>query len=174
MFFISSERLDLVPLSYTQLLLLDKSRNELEIILGLGLTNFQFNSPYDFAGMFKASIHDHVIPAVKKHPQDFTWYTHWLIVNRSLKLTVGGIGASGLPQNGEVMIGYFTEKNAEGKGFATEAVRCFTSWIMENPNVHTVIADTVTDGFASQKVLQKTGFLFSGTTEEGLRWKLVR
>ena len=172
---IKTQRLDLVPLAYNELLLLASGRNTLERSMGLVLTDFQFNSPYDFAAMFQQAIQLHVIPAVKNHSRDFRWYTHWLMVDRAQQLTVGGIAASGLPNvHGEVMIGYFVERNAEGKGFATEAVKAFTRWVFDHPQARAVIADTLSDGWASQKVLQKSGFVPAGPCADGLRWKLAR
>jgi RimJ/RimL family protein N-acetyltransferase len=175
MFQIQTERLSLVALSYEQLLLLNESRTSLEKQLGLTISDFEVNSPYDFIGGLQEAINNFMLHNVRQHPENFQWYTHWLIIERSTQLTVGGIGASGLPDpKGEVMIGYFIDAKSEGKGYATEAVKGLTAWMQGHPELRAIIADTLIDGFASQRVLQKAGFEVQGSSEDGLRWEWKR
>jgi ribosomal-protein-alanine N-acetyltransferase len=93
-------------------------------------------------------------------------------VERSSRLIVGGIGVNGLPDaEGQAMIGYFIDKKSEGRGYATEAVQCFSDWIFTHPDARAIVADTLVDGRGSQRVLEKSGFVLAGETEEGIRWE---
>jgi RimJ/RimL family protein N-acetyltransferase len=51
-------------------------------------------------------------------------------------------------------------------GFASEAVKGLLEWAFKQPNVDRVIAETLTDGFHSQKVLKNNGFTFIGEGSE--------
>jgi ribosomal-protein-alanine N-acetyltransferase len=175
MYYINSNRLRLVPLSFDQLVLLIESRNELEMELGLQLSDFKLNTDDSFLAAFSQVIRDQVLPLMKEHADQMEWYTHWMIVEKEHNITVGGMGMNGPPdKDGQVMIGYFTDKKFEGRGYATEALKAFVEWIFHDPSAGSVIADTLAEGYASQKVLAKNGFLFEQETEEGLRWKLSR
>jgi RimJ/RimL family protein N-acetyltransferase len=68
------------------------------------------------------------------------------------------------------MLGYFIDKKFENAGFATEALGRLLDWVLLNPAVQSVAADTLVNGLASQRVLQKNGFQPAGPSEEGLRW----
>lgn len=169
---IYSERLKLLALSYEQLLLLAQGRHILEQSLGLARSSFELSAGPEFLEEFTQVIPQHVVPAVQQHAADADWYTHWLVIDAAANLTIGGIGMNGLPDaNGEVMIGYFIDRKAENRGYATEAVQALTGWIATHPQARAVIADTLVSGIASQQVLQKNGFVAAGETDEGLRWK---
>jgi len=165
-----------MPLSLDSLILLSESRNKMEASLGLTLSNFELNAPPAFLEEFDFMIKNYLIEKVKENPENYSWYTNWIIVESDTNLTVGGIGTRGITdEEGENMIGYFIDKKSEGKGYATEAVVGFTAWIFKaSPILKTIWADTLTDGLASQLVLKKAGFIFDSNVEEGLRWRLDR
>ncbi len=174
MFTIRTERLGLLALSYEQVLMIAKSRKLLESSLGLNLSNFELNAPNDFFNEINNSLANFVIPKVKANENYFEWYTHWIIIHQSNNLIIGGIGINGVPDKlGEVMIGYYIDKKYESQGYATEALANMVNWIFKNPSVKSIIADTLIDGYASQKVLKKNGIDLVGEVEEGLRWKLI-
>ena len=168
-------RLKLIPLTYQQLIILSKDRNSLEKSMELKPSLFELSDDGSFLKEFYHALGSYTLPQVRVARDRFEWFTHWLIVDRIVNITVGGIGCAGLPdRSGQVMIGYFTDKKFEGRGYASEAVESLTNWIFENPSVRVIVADTLSDAPASQKVLQKNGFKPAGTVEEGLRWKLDR
>lgn len=171
MFPLTSNRLRLIPLTIDPLHLLARGRDQLEAALGLSVSDLDFDDGHGFMDEFRAVIPAYVIPAVAAHPDDFAWYTHWLVVHAALHLTIGGLGITGLPDaGGQLMLGYFIDRKFENAGFATEAVGCLLDWVFLNPAVESVAADTLVDGLASQRVLRKNGFLPAGPAEEGLRW----
>ena len=76
-------------------------------------------------------------------------------------VAVGTIGFYGPPDDdGQVTIGYGLVPDARGSGYATEAVGGFVELCRSHPEVRAILADTDTDNLASQRVLEKNGFVF--------------
>jgi len=84
---------------------------------------------------------------------------------------------SGLNDKGTVEIGYGINPGYEGKGLMTEAVTAVVNWAAEQPGVLSIEAETEPNNIASQRVLEKAGFIRSGISgAEGPRyiWKKRR
>lgn len=175
MFIIHTERLSLCALSYDEVVLLSNGRKEFETAAGFSASDIKLNAEEDFMDEFQNALIGYILPNLEKHADHFAWYTHWLIVEKSLNLTIGGIGGTGLPDDkGQTMIGYFIDGKFEGRGYATEAVNGFVQWQFSNPSLKSIFADTPVTNIGSQKVLQKAGFSFEGPVEEGYRWRFQR
>ena len=87
------------------------------------------------------------------HPDQWEWYTIW-IIERKDGARVGDLCFKGRNDDGSVEIGYGISTAYQGRGYATEAVDAMVS-----------------DNRASQRVLEKCGFLPTGTPgEEGPRF----
>ncbi|MGA0559107.1 GNAT family N-acetyltransferase [Larkinella sp. VNQ87] len=170
-----SNRLQLIPLPLSDLERLANSRSAMETARGLAVSSLELSDDGGFLIELDEALHSFVLPNVRANPETWFWYTYWLIVHRELNLTVGGIGVAGPPDaDGQTMIGYFIDRKFEGQNLTTEAVTSFVSWIFEQPGVKTVAADTPKEHFASQRVLQKNGFVWAGEVEEGFRWRKNR
>ncbi len=168
-----TNRLNIYALSLDQLYMLLTSRNSLAHSMGWALHYLEL-SDKRFLHDFNSSLEKLIIPKVELHPDQYLWYTHWIIHHREDNKDIGGIGISGFPNSrGEVMIGYYVDKNYEGQGLATESVNGLISWMKKEPLLKTIIADTPIDYQASQKVLQKNGFTLEGTVNEGWKWTKV-
>ncbi|GAB3496479.1 GNAT family N-acetyltransferase [Spirosoma knui] len=166
-----TNRLRLIPLNATELKALAESRSELEARLGLIPSNLTLNPAYDFMAEFTEAIQEHVLPQVMAHPDQWLWYTHWLLVDSMLNRTVGGIGASGPPdQQGQTMIGYFTDQAFEGQGYMSEAVGRFVAWLSEEPTLRAVIADVPVEHRGTQRVLEKNGFVRTSEAQGEYRY----
>ncbi len=175
MFQLTSERLRLIPLNLNHLQLLIKDQMLLEQALDLDPFGFEISTESGLSEEFYRATKEFTIPQVAENEADFYWFTMWLIVHRADNRGIGGVGIAGKPnEKGEVTIGYFVDWRYEGQGIVTESVQILINWIFENPDIQSVIADTLADGIASQRVLQKNGFVQDGTTEEGLRWRKRR
>jgi ribosomal-protein-alanine N-acetyltransferase len=165
--------LRIYPLTYPQRQLLAKGRRFLEEELHLAYSTFELNANEEFMnGYTDAMSNEHWVNMVRDNEKNYEWYTHWLIIDQKQNITVGGMGCTGVPdKNGQVMIGYFIDKKFEGNGYATEALKLWIGWMLQNKELKTIIADTLATGIASQKVLLKNGFVYDSETDEGLRWK---
>jgi RimJ/RimL family protein N-acetyltransferase len=92
---------------------------------------------------------------------------HWggVIVARDPDTVVGDIGFHASPVSGEVEVGYSIVPSHRKRGLATEALRAFLKWGFQHPDVARVIARCEHSNLASQRVLEKVGFLEDGRSE---------
>lgn len=103
-------------------------------------------------------------------PEDAGWYFWafiWPDFAGGKDRLVGGGGFKGPPdEKGSVEIGYSMLTSFSEQGLATEAVEALVSWAFSTGQVREVIAETLPHLIASQRVLEKTGFVETGTREE--------
>ena len=101
------------------------------------------------------------------HPEQWDWYAIWMIELKD-GTHVGDLCFKGISENGSTEIGYGIADNYQGHGYATEAVSALADWAIKQPGVTCVTAETEESNIASQRVLQKSGFLPTGEIgEEG-------
>ena len=111
-----------------------------------------------------------MLAGCEAHPEQREWYAPWNITLKTGDV-VGDLGFKGLSADGAVEIGYGFLPEFWGKGYATEAVKAAVRWAAAQPEVKRIEAETVPDNAASQRVLEKAGFVPSGITgEEGPRF----
>ena len=109
-----------------------------------------------------------------QHPDQWDWYAMWMIELKNGThigdLCFKGPGADGIPE-----IGYGILEKYRGHGYAAEAVKAACARAFRDPDVKAVEAETEPGNKASQRVLEKCGFIASGKTgEEGPRFILLR
>ena len=105
-----------------------------------------------------------------QHPDQWHWYAMWMIELRN-GTHIGDLCFKGLSANGTTEIGYGILEEYQGQGNAAEAVGAAVDWALQQPGVTRVEAETEPDNRASQRVLEKCGFLPTGTLgEEGPRF----
>ena len=108
------------------------------------------------------------------HPEQWVWYAIWMIELKN-GTYVGDLSFKGLQPDGSVEIGYGLLKEHHGNGYATESVRAAVNWALGQPGVTRVEAETEPDNRASQRVLEKCGFIPSGQNgKEGPRFVRLR
>ena len=80
---------------------------------------------------------------------------------------IGICGFKGPPDEaGSVEIGYSIVGSYQGRGFATEAVQRLTAWAFSHHNVLEVCAETLPHLSRSIRVLEKSGFCYTGKGSE--------
>lgn len=95
----------------------------------------------------------------------------WLVVTDT-GLVVGGVGFHGAPdEKGRAEIGYGIAGSFRGRGVASAAVAHLLA-LPVLPGVTALVAHTDPDNPASQRVLERNGFVRDGADDEGLRWRL--
>jgi RimJ/RimL family protein N-acetyltransferase len=107
---------------------------------------------------------------LKDNPDQIGWY-FWAFIwpgfTGGLDRLVGGGGFKGPPgEDGVVEIGYSMLTSFREQGLATEAVETLVNWALSTGQVQEVIAETLPHLIASQRVLEKTGFVEAGQREE--------
>lgn len=104
------------------------------------------------------------------HPEHWEWHAIWTIECKD-GANAGGFSFKGFNDDGSVEIGYGINEMFQGQGYATEAVNAAVLWALQQPGVTRVEAETEPDNRASQRVLEKCGFVPTGTEgEEGPRF----
>lgn len=105
-----------------------------------------------------------------EHPGTEGWYFWafiWPDFIGGMDRLVGGGGFKGPPgKDGVVEIAYSMLTSFREQGLATEAVNALIDWAFSTGQVREVIAETLPHLIASQRVLEKTGFVEAGTREE--------
>ncbi|MBR5997816.1 MAG: GNAT family N-acetyltransferase [Deltaproteobacteria bacterium] len=105
-----------------------------------------------------------------EHPEQWEWYAIWMIEHKD-GTHVGELSFKGFNADGSVEIGYGILEEYQGCGYATEAVEAVVRWALKQPGVTRVEAETEPNNRASQRVLEKCGFLPSGVIgDEGPRF----
>ena len=101
------------------------------------------------------------------HPDRWEWYAIWMIELKD-GTHIGELCFKGLSNDGITEIGYGTAEDYQGCGYATEAVNATVLWALNQFGVECVTAETEIDNIASVRVLEKCGFIRTGTFgEEG-------
>ena len=79
---------------------------------------------------------------------------------------VGWGGFKGPPEDGVVELGYEIAEARRGRGLATAATRALLEEAFADDRVSAVIAHTLAERNASNRVLEKAGFQLDGEAEE--------
>jgi len=90
---------------------------------------------------------------------------------------VGQGGFKGPPRGGVVEIAYGTNPDHRGNGYATETAAALVEYAFSREDVRIVIAHTLPDNVASQRVLAKCGFERIGEVvdpEDGVVWRFEK
>ncbi|WLD94550.1 GNAT family N-acetyltransferase [Alkalihalobacillus sp. AL-G] len=66
-------------------------------------------------------------------------------------------------------LGYYLDKNHNGKGYMTEAVKLIVSYAFEQLNLHRIEAGVMPHNVGSIKVLEKAGFLKEGIARKNVK-----
>ena len=114
-----------------------------------------------------------MLDGCKREPENRIWYTPWKMTLKDSQEFIGDLCFKGPVKNHSVEIGYGIQPEYEGRGYTTEALQALTKWAFGQKDVVFVEAETAPDNKASQRVLEKCGFVPDGRTgEEGPRFVL--
>jgi [ribosomal protein S5]-alanine N-acetyltransferase len=105
------------------------------------------------------------------------WVHGFVVRHRETGAVVGQGGFKGPPRAGVVEIAYGTNPEHRGNGYATETAAALVDYAFTSPEVRVVIAHTLPDSTASQRVLKKCGFTHVGEEidpEDGLVWRFEK
>ena len=163
---IETARLYLHPLTYEQLKLYLQNDGSIEKELNINW------KPRDIHPDLRESLQKTLSPEMEDH-QNFHFFTLWTMISKEYNCMIGDLCFKGEPcENGSVEIGYGIYPAFERKGYITEAVEVLCLWAMNQKYVRSVRAETLPDNIASQRVLQKNGFVFLGNSNGFMKWQL--
>ena len=101
------------------------------------------------------------------------WISYYAMKNGGL---VGCGAFKGAPQNGTVEIAYGTFESSRQKGIGTEICKLLVDLSLKTDPSVTITARTLPQKKFSTRILEKNGFIFSGTVndpEDGDVWEWV-
>jgi ribosomal-protein-alanine N-acetyltransferase len=94
-------------------------------------------------------------------------FCRWAVIEKSSQRIIGSCGFARLENSGEFELGYFFARKMWGKGFATEAAQACLRYGFEELRFPVVIALTDLEHTASQRVVEKLGFICRGIENYG-------
>lgn len=162
---LETERLELIPLTSTQLKLWASDIPAMESNLNC---------------VYRAEpMEGHLLESVKgqieiteKDAANYAWHSFWFLLRKSDRTVVGSADFKDMPNGrGEVEIGYGLGQEFEHHGYMSEAVKAMCGWALEQKGCASVIAETELDNFASQRVLRRCGFA-EEKRGESVWWRL--
>jgi RimJ/RimL family protein N-acetyltransferase len=103
--------------------------------------------------------------ALVEQSDGHAWGTR-LFVSGDPRELVGWGGFKGPPNDGVVEVGYEIADARQGRGLATAATNAMVAEAFADDRVATVIAHTLAERNASNRVLEKVGFSFDGPAVE--------
>ena len=89
-------------------------------------------------------------------------FCRWAVLEKSSREIVGSCGFARPHETQEIELGYLFARKHWGKGFATEAAGACKNYGFEKLKFREIIALTDLENTASQKVLEKIGFIRRG------------
>ena len=166
---IRTGRMKLLPLAIEHLQMCLGNSPDLERALGCTLAPDSMSDHSRRAMAVK-------IQKMKDAPKvSHAWYTYWLMVLEEGNTGVGLVGFKGTPDiNGEVEIGYGISPSYQNHGYMTEAVEGLVGWAFHQPACLAVVAETLRANYASQRVLEKSGFIVTRASQTGFYWRLEK
>lgn len=97
---------------------------------------------------------------------------NWGITIKGSDKIIGIIGHYRIqPENHRAEIGYMSLPEYNGKGYITEAIKAVVEYGFEQMNLHSIEAVIDPDNTASEKVLQKNGFVKEAHILENELWE---
>jgi len=103
--------------------------------------------------------------AAAADPTRVEWGSRFFVAGHPPEL-VGWGGFKGPPRDGVVELGYEIAEARQGRGLATAATRAMLEEAFADDRVTAVIAHTLPERNASNRVLEKAGFSFDGKAED--------
>jgi len=106
---------------------------------------------------------------LRADPASVGWSMWYFLLERPglRRLAIGNGGLKGRPSvDGTAEIGYSLMPAFHRQGLAPEAVSALIGWTFEHPEITRIIAHTLPDLRGSIRVLEKSGFTFTGPGEE--------
>jgi [ribosomal protein S5]-alanine N-acetyltransferase len=164
---ITTERLTLVPATIPSLMAELEGNASISRQLGVEVPE---NWPPE---LYDAPAIEWTIKFLEEKPEGAKWCSWYMLLRNgevNQHTLIGIVGLKGMPlDDGTAEVGYSVLQQYQRQGYATEAASALRDWALSHDEVTRVIAETLPELVASQRVLEKSGFHFIGPgSEEGV------
>ena len=160
-----TQRLLLVPLTFSQLQLCRANLPKLEAELGFSISREVFTERVQRA--IQVKLRRMAGMDESHHP----WQTYWIITISTNNFGAGLAGFKGYPDAyGSTEIGYGIDPAYQNKGYMSEAVKALVEWALGHPFCNTVTATTV-ENPASRRLLEKLGAHLVAENKTSTSWE---
>jgi L-amino acid N-acyltransferase YncA len=164
--YIQTQRLQLIPLSATQLELALQNIEALETSLKIIMMR-----PW-ITDRVRRAIGMKIDKMRKADLSQHNWLTYWLIVIKDENVGAGMLGFKGFPgENGSTEIGYGIDEAYQGKGYMREAVQALIDWAFTHPFCQVITASEV-ENPASRHLLERLGAQLVGESDRSTSWEI--
>jgi RimJ/RimL family protein N-acetyltransferase len=109
-------------------------------------------------------VRTHILTQFETHPESVGWH-RYVLLNRHAPVLVGCLGAFPCAA-GDVEVGYSVVPSYQRQGIGTEAANAFIEWLLQQPTIRTVSAQTFETMPQSIKVMQRCGMKWIGQGDE--------
>ena len=99
--------------------------------------------------------------------QEDNEFCRWAIMEKASQRIIGSCGFARLENGGEIELGYLIARQMWGKGYATEAAAACLKYGFEELGFSAVVALTDPEHAASQRIVEKLGFICRGIENDG-------
>jgi ribosomal-protein-alanine N-acetyltransferase len=166
---VTTDRLNILPLTYSQLKDYLLAGNILENKLGLTITGRTISEEV------KEMVDNFTLPNIRRSKTDaFLFYTFWIVIDRERNVIVAELGFKGEPNyRGEIEIGYGTMPAERGKGYMSEALFGMIEWAKARPDITGILAETARENLASIRIVQKNHFRLFDERGDMLWWRRI-
>jgi RimJ/RimL family protein N-acetyltransferase len=86
----------------------------------------------------------------------------YFMVRKVDEMIIGEIGCSAGDRSATGKVGYSVVEPCWGQGYATEALRALLDYVLAQPDMRRVVAETMVDHVASRRVMEKAGMTYCG------------
>lgn len=106
----------------------------------------------------------HILAQLSAHPETTGWHRYMLLDGRP-QVLIGSLGAFPCAA-GDVEMGYSVVDSQQRRGYGTEAAQAHVSWLLLQPAVHSVSAQTYTTMPQSIKIMERCGMRLVGPGDD--------
>lgn len=119
-------------------------------------------------------VYSEMLSGCKCDPENRIWYAPWKMTLKKDDTYIGNLSFKGPAKDNIVEIGYGILPDQEREDYTAEAVQAMTRWAFGNADVVFIEAETEPENRASQRILEKCGFVSNGEGQEGTRFVLEK
>jgi hypothetical protein len=152
---IETERMKLIPYNIEQMRVSLRDPVGAAALIGAKTIRPGYIEMLTRGRIYSAKIHN-----MEDDPRAWMFGTYWQMVHKDTNAIIGELGFKGPPISYEVEVGYGMQEPYRNRGYMTEAVcaLCQYAFSQNEYPVRRVVAATEKNNFASQRVLEKSGF----------------